>query len=98
MGGQAEAISNALKDSYQDNASLADALRVAVDAFDAGSPAATGERSLEVALLDRNRSRRTFRRIQGAVLEQLLASTKPAPEEPAAEEASPGESDAGSES
>ena len=87
MGGQAEAISTALKDTYQDDAALADALRVAVTAFDAGSPATTGERSLEVAVLDRNRARRAFRRIQGAALEQLLASTKPAPtEEPAAEE------------
>jgi proteasome alpha subunit len=87
MGGQNEAISNALKESYQDDASLADALRFAVNAFDAGAPAANGERSLEVAVLDRNRPRRTFRRIQGTVLEQLLASTKPAAEEePAAEE------------
>ncbi|HTI20666.1 MAG TPA: proteasome subunit alpha [Kutzneria sp.] len=86
MGGQAEAISGALKDSYQDDASLADALRVAVTAFDAG-PSTTGDRPLEVAVLDRKRPRRAFRRIQGTVLEQLLASTKPAPaEEPAAEE------------
>jgi proteasome alpha subunit len=86
MGGQADNISNALKDSYQDDASLADALRVAVAAFDAGSPATNGERPLEVAVLDRKRARRAFRRIQGNVLEELLASTKPAAEEPAAEE------------
>jgi proteasome alpha subunit len=84
MGGQADAISGALKDSYQDDAALADALRFAVAAFDAGSPATNGERSLEVAVLDRKRPRRSFRRIQGAVLEELLAATKPA--EPAAEE------------
>jgi proteasome alpha subunit len=86
MGGQADAISGALKDSYQDDAPLAEALRVAVAAFDAGSPATNGERSLEVAVLDRKRPRRSFRRIQGNVLEQLLASTKAAPEEAAAEE------------
>jgi proteasome alpha subunit len=84
MGGQADAISGALKDSYQDDASLADALRVAVAAFDAGSPSSNGDRPLEVAVLDRKRPRRAFRRIQGNVLEQLLASTKPAAEEPAA--------------
>ena len=85
MGGQADAISGALKDSYQDDAALADALRVAVTAFDAGSPASNGERPLEVAVLDRKRPRRSFRRIQGNALEQLLASTKPAEEEPPAE-------------
>jgi proteasome alpha subunit len=86
MGGQADAISAALKDSYQDNASLADTLRVAVNAFDAGSPATNGDRSLEVAVLDRKRPRRAFRRIQGNVLEQLLASTKPTAEQPPAAE------------
>ncbi|GAA3439988.1 proteasome subunit alpha [Kutzneria kofuensis] len=86
MGGQADAISGALKDSFQDDAPLADALRVAVAAFDAGSPASNGARSLEVAVLDRKRPRRAFRRIQGNVLEQLLASTKPAEAEPPAAE------------
>ncbi|AHH96417.1 proteasome subunit alpha [Kutzneria viridogrisea] len=90
MGGQAEAISTALKNSYQEGAELADALRVAVSAFDAGSSAATNgaARPLEVAVLDRSRPRRAFRRIQGAALETLLASTAPAAE-PAAEEPKP---------
>ena len=93
MGGQADAISNALKESYQDNASLADALRFAVDAFDAGSPSTNGDRPLEVAILDRTRTRRAFRRIQGAALEELLASTKPVPpaEESAEEPEKPAE-------
>jgi proteasome alpha subunit len=93
MGGQADAISNALKESYQENASLADALRFAVAAFDAAGPSSNGDRSLEVAVLDRNRPRRAFRRIQGAALEQLLASTKPAPaaEESAEEPEKPAE-------
>jgi proteasome alpha subunit len=99
MGGQAEAISNALKDTYQENASLADALRVAVNAFDAGSPSANGERPLEVAVLDRKRARRAFRRISGNVLAELLASTKPAPaEEPVAEAAPESTEDSGQQS
>src|SRR5206468_1306894 len=73
--------------------SLADALRFAVAAFDAAGPSSNGDRSLEVAVLDRNRPRRAFRRIQGAALEQLLASTKPAPaaEESAEEPEKPAE-------
>jgi proteasome alpha subunit len=76
MGGQADAISGALKNSYTDGAELGDALRVAVAAFDAGTPVAAGAgpRPLEVAVLDRARPRRAFRRIQGAALEELLAS------------------------
>jgi proteasome alpha subunit len=78
MGGQAEAISTALKDSYQEDAELGVALRAAVAAFEAGNPAnaATPERvrPLEVAVLDRARARRKFRRIQGAALDALLAA------------------------
>ena len=76
MGGQADAISGALKNSYTDSAELGEALRVAVAAFDAGSPAAAngGSRPLEVAVLDRARPRRAFRRIQGAALDELLAT------------------------
>ena len=98
MGGQAEAISAALKNSYQDDAALADALRVAVNAFDAGSPATNRDRSLEVAVLDRKRPRRSFRRIQGNVLTELLDSTKAKPEEPAAPEATDDSGDSGQES
>ncbi|MFC0429722.1 proteasome subunit alpha [Kutzneria buriramensis] len=98
MGGQADAISAALKDSYQDDASLADTLRVAVNAFDAGSPATNSDRSLEVAVLDRKRPRRAFRRIQGTVLAELLDSTKAKPEEPAAPAEDTSTGDSGKES
>ena len=36
-----------------------------------------GPDSLEVAVLDRNRPRRTFRRVQGRLLAALLSSTDP---------------------
>ncbi len=78
MGGTTEPIANALKESYTENADLADAVRIAVEALRAGSGNGSGDQpalgvsSLEVAILDQNRPRRAFRRITGAALEALL--------------------------
>jgi proteasome alpha subunit len=76
MGGTTEPIASALKDSYAENADLADAVHIAVNALKAASgnsaDDALGVSSLEVAILDANRPRRAFRRITGAALEQLL--------------------------
>ena len=86
MGGTTEPIITALKASYSENAELADALRVAVDALRAGvasaagnatpaaEPRVLGPPTLEVAILDTNRPRRAFRRITGTALEGLLSS------------------------
>ncbi|BBZ13517.1 proteasome subunit alpha [Mycobacterium branderi] len=77
MGGTTEPIANALKDSYAENADLADAVRIAVNALRAGSSnggdqPSLGVSMLEVAILDANRPRRAFRRITGSALEALL--------------------------
>ena len=79
MGGTTEPITNALKDSYAENADLHDALGVAVAALRAGSAESSGSDqpsldvgSLEVAILDAGRPRRAFRRISGVALERLL--------------------------
>jgi proteasome alpha subunit len=77
MGGTTEPITTALKDSYAENANLADAVRIAVEALQAGSSngsdeATLGVSTLEVAILDANRPRRAFRRITGAALERLM--------------------------
>jgi proteasome alpha subunit len=77
MGGTTEPIATALKDSYAENANLADAVRIAVDALQAGSTnggdePSLGVSTLEVAILDANRPRRAFRRITGPALERLL--------------------------
>ncbi len=76
MGGTTEPIATALRDSYTENASLADAVSIAVGALTASSdgsePRALGPSTLEVALLDANRPRRAFRRVTGAALETLL--------------------------
>ena len=76
MGGQAEQINTELEARYQEGMTLADALTMAVDLL--GRDPAGGEHrtvaptQLEVAVLDRARPRRTFRRITGALLNRLL--------------------------
>jgi proteasome alpha subunit len=75
MGGQAEAISARLRDSYRTGMALGDAVALAVRALgDAGGdgPRQMNGSQLEVATLDRNRTTRTFRRVEGAVLDPLL--------------------------
>jgi len=79
MGGTTEPIVTALKDTYAENADLHDALHIAVEALRAGSADTAGNgqpsvgvASLEVAILDSNRPRRAFRRINRATLETLL--------------------------
>ena len=91
MGGQAEAIGTLLRESYRHEASLADAIGVAVHALagiggEAGKPRDIPASQLEVAVLDRNRATRKFKRILGAALAALLPTPAPEPE-PAADEA-----------
>ncbi|MDR7326333.1 MULTISPECIES: proteasome subunit alpha [Catenuloplanes] len=77
MGGQAEAISSTLKDGHAFTLSLADALKLAVKSLasvggENGSPRTITSKQLEVAVLDRTRRGRTFRRITGEALTALL--------------------------
>ena len=77
MGGQAETVANALKQSYRSNLPLADAVAVAVAALgsvggEGGANRVLVADSLEVAVLDRNRGHRKFRRIVGPALSSLL--------------------------
>lgn len=83
MGGTTEPITNALKETYAENAHLPEALRIAVDALRANSneAASNGQASLqvaslEVAILDANRPRRAFKRISRSTLEALLEESK----------------------
>jgi proteasome alpha subunit len=90
FGGQADQVSAALKEHYSDDMSLSEAFAAALRALSAPG---NGERTefaaaqLEVAILDRARDHRTFRRIRAARLEELLAEARPAPaaETPAGE-------------
>ncbi|MGY2003736.1 proteasome subunit alpha [Blastococcus sp. SYSU DS1024] len=82
MGGQADAVTGHLRDHFHAGMGLADALKVGVDALSAVSPATAGSgdggpsrltaQQLEVAVLDRRRPKRAFRRVVGAALHTLL--------------------------
>jgi proteasome alpha subunit len=76
MGGHADTISGRLQESHRDGMELGDALRAAVAAMtasDNGEQRTLTAEQLEVAVLDRNRPRRKFRRFTDAQLESLLA-------------------------
>lgn len=83
MGGTTDPITAALKDSYTENASLTDAVRIAVGALaktdesNGSEPRNLGAGTLEVAILDAKRPRRAFRRITGTALEALLPNAEP---------------------
>jgi proteasome alpha subunit len=84
MGGQTEPILNTMKDSYEEGMSLPDAVAFAMRALTSsatgnGGDNGQGPRKVEVAVLERSRPRRAFRRIEGAALAALL----PAGAEPA---------------
>jgi proteasome alpha subunit len=81
MGGQAEQITAALAEAWHDAMPLEEALRLAVDQLAAapvgnggGEPRVLTPSQLEVAVLDRDRPRRKFRRITGARLAELLGT------------------------
>ena len=89
MGGQAEAISGVLKNEHRPEMSLSEAVRAAMKALssvggEGGAARTIAANQLEVAVLDRRRVGRTFRRVTGAALTALLdgdaeADTAPAP-------------------
>ena len=66
---------------WQPGQSLAEALHVAVEVLaaptDGGEPRVLDADALEVAVLDRERPRRTFRRVVGPLLERLLNADDP---------------------
>lgn len=76
MGGQAEAITSALAEGWQEDMDLRAALHLAVSVLGrlgAETERTLGPGQLEVAVLDRDRPRRTFQRIVGTRLAELLA-------------------------
>ncbi|MCM0674264.1 proteasome subunit alpha [Micromonospora phytophila] len=81
MGGQAEAITGVLKSHHRPEMSLSEAVKVAVQALssvggEGGAARTIAANQLEVAVLDRRRVGRTFRRITGAALTALLDGDK----------------------
>ena len=82
MGGSAERVTAALRERYIKNMSLTDALRVAVHglAHENGEQRELKASSLEVAVLERSRPHRKFRRIQGERLARMLQEAREAEE------------------
>jgi len=71
LGGQADEITDALKQQYREGMSLGDALQMGAKLLGADEQPLKADQ-LEVALLDRSRPRRAFRRIKNDELSQLL--------------------------
>jgi proteasome alpha subunit len=93
MGGQADAIATMLRDRHSEAHSLTEALSLAVEALssvggEGGAARQMSDDQLEVAVLERARRGRAFRRISGAALKALL-SPAAAPGQPAATVAEP---------
>ena len=102
FGGQADQVSAALKERYAPGMSLAEAFAAGLAAL---STSGNGERTevpasqLEVAILDRTREHRAFRRLRAARLEELIAESRssgattdaeaPAPDAPAPDAPAP---------
>lgn len=81
MGGQAEAISNVLRAEHNEQLSMAEGLRLAMKALasvggEGGAARTIATDQLEIAVLDRVRPGRKFRRIIGAALTALLDQGK----------------------
>jgi proteasome alpha subunit len=76
MGGQAETLATELRRTYQPGLVLEAALAVAVGALGTGGPNGTPRtvpaNQLEVAVLDRTRTNRKFKRLTGSALVALL--------------------------
>jgi len=98
MGGQAEQISAGLAERWEPGLSLSAALVLAAeqltsDAAAAASPGQDGPagvEQLEVAVLDRRRPRRAFRRLAGSLLERLLSPQDPTDDVPHTDESRAG--------
>jgi proteasome alpha subunit len=87
MGGQAESLSGGLRTNHRNDMTLAEGLKLAVDSLasvggENGNPRKLAANQLEVAVLDRQRSGRTFRRVVGLALTKVLedAEITPTPE------------------
>ena len=74
MGGQSDEIRRYLKDNYQEGLDFAGAVKLGVRALMVTQNKTLTERDLEVAVLDRLKERRKFRRIPPEVLHQLIAN------------------------
>lgn len=96
MGGQSEAIAAVLKKGHRPDLTLVEGLRLATASL--GAVGGNGDQArtfvgqqLEVAVLERSRPGRAFRRINGAILDRLLAGESTEASEPPSESAESGQ-------
>jgi proteasome alpha subunit len=80
MGGQTDPVASKLKEAYASGSALPEAFGAAVTALRAGLSNGAELGKLEVAVLERNRPRRAFRRILGAALDGLMPDSEKAGE------------------
>jgi len=100
MGGASDAAEERLGTRWRPGLDLGEALRLAVDVLaegENGDRRALDASQLEVAVLDRARPRRSFRRVVGPVLTRLLEAAAPGaetsvPSEPSEPSEQPGSS------
>jgi len=83
MGGQSESVVAHLREHHRPEQTLTEGLRLGLEALSGsggqdGAPRQIDGDALEVAVLDRTRTGRRFRRITGARLQQLLGTDAPA--------------------
>jgi proteasome alpha subunit len=79
FGGQADQVSAQLKERYSDGMSLAEAFGAALSALSVPGNGDSNEvvaSQLEVAILDRARDHRTFRRIRTTRLDELIGESR----------------------
>jgi proteasome alpha subunit len=79
VGGQADRVAAVIKEEYSASMSLTEAMRLAIASLASqgdGAAEPLGSTELEVALLERDRAYRAFRRISGARLDDLLAEAR----------------------
>ena len=79
LGGQADAISEELGTSYTEGLDLAGAVRLGTQVLGATDSRVLTADQLEVAILDRTRPRRRFRRLEGDEVDRYLAEGAPEP-------------------
>ena len=72
MGGESEALVERLKGGYRADMDLAGALKLGVDSLTSQDGQGVEARRLEVAVLDRTRGRRKFRRLPDDEVERIL--------------------------
>jgi proteasome alpha subunit len=85
MGGQADRVAAVIAERYSAGLDLPTAMGVAMNALASQGDGDNGESGgvyLEVALLDRSRPLRKFRRLTGSKLDELLAQALPSGETP----------------